>query len=658
MRAATIAIAAAVTLLPAPASAIPTAVATQENYSQHFYFLRDEIGLRAYSGCLLGPAGVLAERSGNSLDKALLLEQLLRQSGFTTRFAFGRLRTQSLDLVMELVLGRTENEEGGAETALARSDERLRAIMSDHYWVQIKAGSEWLNLDPTLPESEPGQTIAQMFKYFEKVPTHLYQLFELEIFSEFQTGNRTARTRVLRYTSLAMDLHERPLTLVFLGRGSDGLYRYSSGENLSPVLITGSKTYTSLNLQAESSRTAAQTGSTEREVTVNRMWLEISLSAPAGPTRRIVRILRTTGGRKITRLDELITITLATRGITWGLVNFLGRQLEEAAAAIDSIRLPTLPQALSDREKADMTTLLAAQRNLSFALNTFLLAQIHSTGGWLSGGFDTSMTTESPYLLAASCDPRAGRVRADIMSLGGSFLPGAGTYEIAAPAAMFTRSLHAAALESLLMQSLAGPTRTGGSRYGSYYSALSATRQSLRRREPWHAVSKGNTGDLDGYPVAAEFRRQFEAAIDNGKVILLPGRSSAGGGDNPPFWWELDPETGAMLGVIEPGIGGAQVNLLEDLTDIAAVYAPGFSSGWPDKLADLSRSAAQVLRVGTEIWRKDLCTQINDMLPAVHDAVSKALSGGAEHNISPEVRRFFSLEGSVFLSKAMEKLCP
>src|SRR6266568_9483268 len=60
-----------------------------------------------YHGLLRGPAGVLMDRQGNSLDRAVLLATLLEKTGNTVRLAHGELtREQAFDLLPDLVADR------------------------------------------------------------------------------------------------------------------------------------------------------------------------------------------------------------------------------------------------------------------------------------------------------------------------------------------------------------------------------------------------------------------------------------------------------------------------------------------------------------------------------------------------------------------------
>src|SRR4051812_438070 len=68
-----------------------------------FAWVRNETVLVPYQGALRGERGVLMDRVGNSLDRALLLDKLLRLAGHQTRLAHGTLtREQAADLLGKL----------------------------------------------------------------------------------------------------------------------------------------------------------------------------------------------------------------------------------------------------------------------------------------------------------------------------------------------------------------------------------------------------------------------------------------------------------------------------------------------------------------------------------------------------------------------------
>ena len=181
-----------------------------------FDWVASETDFVPYQGALRGAVGVLMDRRGNSLDRALLLDTLLKSAGHSTRMvratldessaegllasiesresplpvdqpadeqlasyssrlgiAAAELRDATLAAAAEqqrladLAAERTRSQsdlllnmvgtDGAEELAEYRS--RQSASIRDHWWVQVESDGNWLDLDPTLPEARPGTVV-------------------------------------------------------------------------------------------------------------------------------------------------------------------------------------------------------------------------------------------------------------------------------------------------------------------------------------------------------------------------------------------------------------------------------------------------------------------------------------------------------------------
>lgn len=189
-----------------------------------FAWVRDNTYLVPYRGSLRGPAGVLMDKLGNSLDRALLLHDLLAKAGHEARLAHATLTEgQARDILDKAVappaeaetaagpalsaadkeaiegyaaefgldaktlfqavddevarrarLARraTEGEKGILTNLLdltakhrtqAPDDETRRGIddLRDHWWVQADTESGTVDLDPSLPDAAPGKALTE-----------------------------------------------------------------------------------------------------------------------------------------------------------------------------------------------------------------------------------------------------------------------------------------------------------------------------------------------------------------------------------------------------------------------------------------------------------------------------------------------------------------
>jgi hypothetical protein len=175
-------------------------------------WVRDHTSLVPYRGLLRGPAGVVMDRLGNSLDRALLLATLLRHAAHTARLANAQLtpaaatdllsktRPQpapapaqpapTADFAKFKEFGLSEAELKArheytiktsrqlADQTAARTAEQTPTIakevgapakkapenaaesLRDHWWVQVQDQGKWTDLDPSLPDAKPGSRLA------------------------------------------------------------------------------------------------------------------------------------------------------------------------------------------------------------------------------------------------------------------------------------------------------------------------------------------------------------------------------------------------------------------------------------------------------------------------------------------------------------------
>jgi len=134
-------------------------------------WVRENTAELPYRGALRGAAGVLMERAGNSLDRSLLLAELLESSGYAIRLANATLPKDRAEKYLQSMNGRTAADVGPASPNVEearkrvrrRSDELLRLIggpategakapgaaeaVADHWWVQRQEGGKWLDVE-------------------------------------------------------------------------------------------------------------------------------------------------------------------------------------------------------------------------------------------------------------------------------------------------------------------------------------------------------------------------------------------------------------------------------------------------------------------------------------------------------------------------------
>lgn len=228
-----------------------------------FEWVRDKTQLIPYQGSLKGPTGVLMDRQGNSLDRALLLYELLRLAGHRIQLVQGELsdakaeqvfqeaifipdashftsQPPSLSSFQERIKDFADRNELNAQEFLAetnemiKEDERINTELSrrvydqtlallgaveaykeanvpyneaymdlkDHWWVQHQKDGIWVDLDPTFRDAVPGQTIGEIEKIYRssRLNSKLVHSLVIRLVIERLEGGNLIETKVLEHT--------------------------------------------------------------------------------------------------------------------------------------------------------------------------------------------------------------------------------------------------------------------------------------------------------------------------------------------------------------------------------------------------------------------------------------------------------------------------
>lgn len=182
-----------------------------------FDWVRDRTWWAPYRGLLRGATGVMLDRVGSNLDRAVLLGDLLRRAGYTVRLAHAQLpEKQARELLGKLrpipdqrrspvpsrtvtperkraidafapgyekilqeqiaetkqrsddarVLIRSQSDQlfaavkGAAVRQAGNDDDAAIAALQDHWWVEREVNGEWIAMDVLLPDASIGGTLA------------------------------------------------------------------------------------------------------------------------------------------------------------------------------------------------------------------------------------------------------------------------------------------------------------------------------------------------------------------------------------------------------------------------------------------------------------------------------------------------------------------
>lgn len=116
-------------------------------------WVRTNIAFQPYTGELRGARGVIVDRMGNSVDQAILLNELYRMRGFTTRFVRGRLTDSQVSELLNRVVGEASliNPRGLEGEPIIHDATKLTRYMSlldQHVWIEVEVKGAWIAADP------------------------------------------------------------------------------------------------------------------------------------------------------------------------------------------------------------------------------------------------------------------------------------------------------------------------------------------------------------------------------------------------------------------------------------------------------------------------------------------------------------------------------
>lgn len=236
----------------------------------HFEWVRDRTAWAPYRGLLRGSQGVMLDRLGSNLDRAVLLGDLLRRAGHTVRLARAQLpeylarklleeirplpdrhrsapapRPPSPErkrMIEELVPDHAATEpkrRAAIEEArnLVRSNgDRLQAAvqdittnptaaqaraalaaMRDHWWVERKDGDRWVAMDVLAPDARPGEApvaataISEWKEDAPAIPPEDWHSVQIRVVVERYESGAMSESTVLETTVRPATAIDRPI---------------------------------------------------------------------------------------------------------------------------------------------------------------------------------------------------------------------------------------------------------------------------------------------------------------------------------------------------------------------------------------------------------------------------------------------------------------
>lgn len=541
------------------------------------------IRFEPYTGVVRGPGATALAHGGNAADQALLLAELLKAGGHRVRFVRGTLAGRNLETLLLGMyppeLPRMDFPPGYGPFAPA-AEPSLQRIVRDHLWVELDQGNgSWLPLDPSFPRARIGEAYAQAETRFDSLPEAMYQTLSISVHEETMDG----KIRLLgRLEARTADIGLTPLTLTEIGmprlKPSAEPARKSAGDLLGGALAGDSTSKESepgksspprpLGVVIRRTLTGAQVaGSLLQDDSaaseIRREWLRFEISGPELEPLVVERDLfaadspGTTGKRPPPfRRYNIVVLPgpiepAAVDAYAAGLgetvdLEALSSRLHDLAAA-ESSAGGDVGAAVSLSEDVGLLTGQLVGLRLA-AASTTLTRRLAAASGIaavqsLPRIFIVSMSSDSPSTLEAAIDLRLDQVDA---------WPYPGNASSVSEHFQTARGIQNTALEGFFVERM-----LEGKEAANTVNLIARVEGGQSAMQIFTAADADRLDAIEG--LSGYSRRLIEDSLQAGREVIVPSKPVMLAGRPRLGWWDLDPATGRVVGVMDDGMHQAMV---------------------------------------------------------------------------------------------------
>jgi len=535
----------------------------------------------AYPGSLRGTRGMLWGEAGSSADKSSLLIAMLRAAGLPARYRHGTLSDAQARSLLGSMFPPQSGVAGylpaGTQTADPINDAALIAMVSDHWWVQANLpGQGWTDFDPSFQDAGPGDTFAtplsdgtdQIADLPASMDYNLHLELEVEQYNQFPIGG----VNLTKFVPLAVDYTLAQLAAKALTVGHIAVTEGGGG-----VFTTITHTYTPFFAPAgEESLTA---GDEFQDILTNfplgskfttAEWLHVTLTSPDGREESFTRGLkdligldaRLFGGNPVIALpaDNRAFTSFDDAFATWFLPNqvrdthYATRQQAENGRAVIAAALAAndLPDPLvtpTDRQlfrEGILKYYLA--RNQQYAIAGLEFAKMADPAMRdIEANLRVKLYYDQPrIIITSSAEQEDGGIETsiDLRSTRAAAIVYPGQATDALFSAQWTKGIVESYYETEVAARLAGAIPASTARLFDEMHALGI--QPL-------LVTPETMDLLDLFYTDRQSVAYARQALLEGKHILIPPAPVTLDGEPLVGWWEIDPQTGETISVLENG---------------------------------------------------------------------------------------------------------
>ncbi|MCK5273289.1 MAG: hypothetical protein KAR37_01470, partial [Alphaproteobacteria bacterium] len=484
------------------------------------------------------------------------------------------------------------------------ADTALRALAADHVWLEVDQGDgAWLPLDPSFPRAKPGEAYAKPVDRQDDLPGELYQRIVLTLHEETAGGEKRELGR-LEATSAELGL--QPLSLLVLGvqqlrapeeekkkgGGAGGLFggaissskKKEDGSAEAPKVAEAvGMAYRRTLLHGDETVELAPSLflNDEPDSAIRREWLEIAIHAPGREPRVVVRDLYVVDAPAVDGAAPApyrrYSLTLVPGPIDVAAVrDYAGRlaggiDLDAARARIDAISGGEDSKAASEAVAVDgeIGPLAGHLAGLAFAAESDALGRriAHNNGVAFAQAIPRVIVTsveggnEGGYRVAL--DLRLDEVEA---------WPYPGYATRAAEHFQSARGIQNTMLEGHFLERILGVRQTANTA-----DLIAGVEGGQGAMLVFGAGQEGRLDTIEGLSPYA--RRLIEQSLGEGREVIIPPKPVQLAGRARLGWWDRDPATGRVIGVMDDGLHQATASYSINTTEIGLNDNMGYVIG-------------------------------------------------------------------------------
>lgn len=597
--------------LPAAEQPLPGDAALQAlralDLDEAFAAVATGIRFEPYPGILRGPRGTALARGGNAADQAALLADILRAKGYRVRFVRGRLKGGNLDVLTRGIYPPGLPAFDLADAYLPYdpgTDVALRALVADHVWLELDQGDgTWLPLDPSFPRAKPGEAYAKPAVRLDDLPEDMHQRIRLTFHEETaggesrELGRLEDKAAVLGLVPLSLAIYgvpqlEAPEPKKKKGGGAGGLFggaisgggqqAETAAEPEAPAKTVGVSYRRRLQRGGETLDLAPSLVlDDEAGSAIRREWVEIAIEAPGREPRIVVRDLYVADAPAVDGSPPAAyrrySLAIMTGPIDDDAVRDYGGRLrgqvdlEASRAHMDAIGDSADSEAASEAAAVDgeIGPLAGHLAGLAFAAESDALARR------IAYNNAVTFAQAIPRIVITSIEGGNGpawRVALDLRIDEVEAWPYPGYATRAAEHFQSARGIQNTMLEGRFLERVLGFEQTANT--ADLIAGVEGGQAAMLLLAAGQEAQLGRIEGLSPYA-----RRMISESLSRGREIVIPPRPVQFAGRARFGWWERDPATGRVVGVMDDGLHQAMTSYSVNTTRVGLDDDMGFVIG-------------------------------------------------------------------------------